>query len=320
MKRKYMLCILMIFVIIAGCAKKNNENNSKDNNENTTTSSQEEEDSAEKADAILEGLGIKSYDIWSYLRPETGEETENFINTKKEGYLLEVENGISNYEYLEDYIEQQRNLIHGRYKIEQMEPLIIKVNGKNENETEYLSEKSWQELAYFYISPNGYVFKDNDKWYEIQGYRDYKTDIWHTVSSLYWGYWGTEKNSSSGYIIDYYLYGYDKRDGDEYNEERIKEIFFPELLMKNEYKDGSCTYMCDDLTVHAYYRVYYREPDEITTKKSIDVYIGFYTMLGETKAAVCNFNCSADDESTMDYYNDITEEKLREIFTIREYK
>ena len=324
MKRKYIFYILMIFAILAGCTKNDdNETNSKDhneaiskdNNEITTETTQEEEYSAEKADAILDGLGIKSYDIWTYLRPEAGEETDNFLNTDYEKTISDLidehgENVIIPEK--EEYINDNRKLIHGRYRIEQQEPLIIKVNGKNDNNTGYLSEAGWQELAYFYLSPTGYLFKDNDKWYEIPGYGDYKTDYWSVLGSIHWEYWGTEKNSNSHYDMMCHLYGYDKRDGDEYNEEKVKERFFPTIYdrEKEECKDGSCTYMCDNLTVHTYYRVYSSEGKR-------DVYIGFYTMMDEYRAVTCT--CRIDDVTT-DYYNDITEEKLREIFTIREYK
>ena len=97
MKKKYIFFTLIVLAIISGCEKnsdkaENNEqtsqNISQSKEEETTEKTQESEYSAEKTNATLAEMGIKSYDIWSYLRLETGEETDSFLNKEYETVVL----------------------------------------------------------------------------------------------------------------------------------------------------------------------------------------------------------------------------------------
>lgn len=326
MKKKYIFFTLIVLAIISGCEKnsdkaENNEqtsqNISQSKEEETTEKTQESEYSAEKTNATLAEMGIKSYDIWSYLRLETGEETDSFLNKEYETVVLS--DGIEYAEEKDEFIEKRRKLIYGRYKIEQQEPLIIKVNCKNDDFTAYLSEKEWQEKAYAYVSPNGYLFKNNEKWYEIQGYNDYKECTW-LIRDFMWMYSGKTQKGEF-YTLTNHMRGFDKRDEKSYDEEKIRkdiqEYLYGEKDIPEEakdkyiYRNGQCTYNCGELTVNAFYRV-----DEATFENYQTVSIRFYVMLDEYKSIECSFY----GYDSKDYYNEITEEMLREIFTVREYK
>ena len=123
MKKMCIALILIIFIIISGCEKNSNkgdksseyisQNISEQATKDVMNISQELEYSAEKADAILEKMGMKSYDIWKWLRPEKGEETEKFLNqvsdysyslSRKNIYNEDVEIKIVDNEYDADFI------------------------------------------------------------------------------------------------------------------------------------------------------------------------------------------------------------------------
>lgn len=320
MRKIYVFLLFAILSMTAGC-KKDNDENMKETPQNTseknndsywinTEPSQESEYSAEKADVVLEELGIKSYDIWKWLRPETGEETDKFLNQ-------EFDKSVSNIssEYLEEKqqnreqeIEKLRELIHGRYKVEQENPLIIKVNCKDENK--YMTEERFGEMAYTYLSKDGFLVKNGDKWYEICGYGDYRENLRYLASN-HWMY-----NVAPFVMIEYNAYGFDKRDEKTYDEEKIKEIFIPEMHFEEEFEERTYKYICENFDVNVYCRLY-EEREDLERGRVRDVHICFYTMLDEYRAVTCYLWVVMDNTG---YYNEITEEMLREIFTIREYK
>lgn len=317
------LAILIVIIISVSCKKDNNEenyrNNTDDSIQNTSETKkaqtadeiQAEEFSAEKANKILDKLGIKSYDIWSYLRPETGEETDEFLMQEVNKYFPNI-----SLEEKQQRIEQERECIYGRYKVEQENPLIIKVNCKNDEGTAYISETKWQERAYTYYSPNGFLFKDNNKWYEILGYGNYREDSQWSVNEYIWGY--SSNNEAKGVYVTANIYAKGYYASDVCNEEKLKEEinYEPSVGGKSEIINrGDYTYLCDDLTINVHYLL---EEGPIDDEQGLSrtLWLRLYTMLDENKAVYCNFII----QDKNGYYNEITEDKLRELFTIREYK
>ncbi len=321
MKKMCIALILIIFIIISGCEKNSNkgdksseyisQNISEQATKDVMNISQELEYSAEKADAILEKMGMKSYDIWKWLRPEKGEETEKFLNQEFDEWMSHI-----NPEYLEEKqqnreqeIEEARKSIYGRYKVEQETPIIIKINCKDENK-KYMTEERFGERAYSYLSKNGFLVKDGDKWYEICGYGNY----WKNMLDLGSNYWVYDVEPLVE--VEYHAYGFDKMDGKTYNEERVRKMCIPNVYVEEKFEEGTCTYACENLTVNVYYRLY-DEREVLDRGKQRAAYICFYIMLDEYKAVTCNLSAVLDSTG---YYSEITEEKLREIFTVREYK
>lgn len=95
--------------------KQTSQNISEKKEEESTKESQESEYSAQKADAILAEMGIKSYDIWEYLRPDTGEETDEFLNRKYEEAVSIAESaGVEYPNTKEEFMEETRKAIYGR--------------------------------------------------------------------------------------------------------------------------------------------------------------------------------------------------------------
>ena len=261
----------------------------------------------------LENIDFNSYSIMNYIREPYSVETEEFLEALWQKQLDNIknlyiealgedesvldyygQNYLSLYEGKSEFIEDKRRLLYGEYGIIQENPLILKV--RNKDSVFYMAEDT-----YSYFSPNGIVFEYNGKWYEIPGYKNYKDNFFSSDTENYYFYFD---EGEVYYRFSYSILGV-------YNSD--SSVSEPSLRYAAEnycnQKTESCcrwvSYMAENLKINGCIHT-----DDTKTA------IYFYCMLSEDKAVTCvvDMNNLSGKEDSFNI------DKLKEMFSVREYK
>ena len=322
-KQKWLVITLFIIAVLSGCSSDNNEENNIYNVTKPTEESTEEaatetgeflEDTEIETVATLEELGLKPSDIHEYLVKPYSEEgneiVEGWYNEQKERY-----NELEDKQYYEEYvanrdteIEELRKKLYGEYGVVQTNPLIIKVRDKDEMSLRYAD-------TYSYITEKGRLLKYYDEWYEISGYKSYKSN-WFCSGEFDWTY-SIDEDDCIG-MLRYYFDGFTRRIADDFfghtvDENKIRRDI--ENSNSEGIKGEWITYDCEGLTVNVYIRVDNPENVECLEKATIDLH--FYCMFDSERCVTARCDFSIPDEDIESYYK---EESLREMFSIRKYQ
>ena len=263
----------LMFGLLTGCdSDAQNEENSKETKPMETTQTETSTEETKNVNDELEALGYKSTDIHPYITDQRSE---------KEYY--------------------------DRYEIECENPLILKIEDKDEDSFTYMG-------TYSYYSLSGKVFQVGNQWYEIPGFRNYKECLL-LGCRYYWLMPYEDKVMSS--LLHYGIFDEDERNKGQLKEDElrynIENNCYTEYNTKKWFKYETDGNVCN---------VYMRADSEYGGD---DIVLYGYCIIKEDRGVTFNADITMKEDTTKEEARKIRDEiengkLLEEMFSVRKVK
>lgn len=311
MRKRMLLSVAVIAVIatmVCGCSEEKAEitekkeevtTNKKVEKQEVEEFSEEEKKSIEASERLSE-LGYKLEDFSMFIRnPKEKEKNEEQVKEwMKKMYALS-QPGTKKYEVEKKELEDS---LYTKFQIEKESPIILKVKESEAGLTE----------DYFYLSDEGFLIKDNDKWYELKFKEGYKTEYMHLtdISVIY------AVPIEEGSFLEERIQTYTDCSTEEEMRKDIEEGCHFEAS-----KEWMPTIKGSEFDINVYKVVNISEGMEEGTY-NVDIFLEAYYVLesGEllSRSIELSMNSVEDVETIVKKYT--SEEKVLEMFDICEYK
>ena len=263
----------LMFGLLTGCdSDAQNEENSKETKPMETTQTETSTEETKNVNDELEALGYKSTDIHTYITDQRSE---------KEYY--------------------------DRYEIECENPLILKIEDKDEDSFTYMG-------TYSYYSLSGKVFQVGNQWYEIPGFRNYKECLL-LGCRYYWLMPYEDKVMSS--LLHYGIFDEDERNKGQLKEDElrynIENNCYTEYNTKKWFKYETDGNVCN---------VYMRADSEFGGD---EIVLYGYCIINENYGVTFNAHIIMKEDTTKEEARKIRDEiengkLLEEMFSVRKVK